>query len=292
MRVLLLSIACLATLASCMGQEFKDRASFTVDVSGLESFQLYNRRGAVTVKAVSGNTATMQVERSLRAKSAEKLETAKKEIYMDKMERDGQVIFFIQTPHLRLEFSDDGQYAYYNSRRNGDWGWNNSDDEDYVKAEFTITLEIPASTNLVVVNHEHPLQVSGMQGNLIARNHHDGVLVENQGGNADVHSHHGDVEVFYTKNPTRECRYDTHHGDIRVHYQKGLAVNANLYSYHGEFFTEFDWSMQPMTVANEAGSHGAKYKIAGKSGSNVKIGAGGPMQFFKTHHGDVFLLGK
>lgn len=289
MRVLLLSIACLATLGNCMAQEFKDQSSFTVDVSQLDRFHLYNRRGAVTVKAVSGNTASMEVTRRLKSKSSAKLEAAKQDIYMKQMTRGNEVIFYIEHPDLELKFDENRNYAWYN-HKNDQWGWN--DDDDRVEVEFTIELQIPARTNLTVVNHEHPLKVNGMQGALVARNHHDGVLVEGQGGNADVHSHHGDVEVFYTKNPTQECQYDTHHGDIRVHYQGGLAADASLYSYHGDFFTEFDWTMQPMTVADSGSKKGAKYKVAGKSGTNVRIGSGGPMQRFKTHHGDVYLLSK
>lgn len=289
MRILLLCFACLATLGTCMGQEFKDQSSFEVDVSQLDRFHLYNRRGAVTVKAVSGTKASMQVHRRLKAKSAAKLEAAKQDIYMNKKMQGNEVIFYIEHPDLKLKFDEEGKYAWYRHKDDNGWNWN---DDDRVEVEFTITLEIPAQTNLVVVNHEHPLKVSGMQAELVARNHHDGVLVEGQGGNADVHSHHGDVEVFYTKNPTRECKYDTHHGDIRVHYQNGLAANASLYSYHGEFYTEFDWTMLPLAVSDSGASKGAKYKIAGKSGTQVKIGSGGAMQRFKTHHGDVFLLSK
>jgi hypothetical protein len=45
-----------------------------------------------------------------------------------------------------------------------------------------------------------------------------------------------------------------------------------------------------MTVANESGGKGAKYKISGQSGTNVRIGNGGPLQAFKTHHGDIYLV--
>lgn len=290
MRILLLCLACLATLGTCMGQEFKDSQTFEVDVSQLDRFHLYNRRGAVTVKAVNGNQARMQVTRRLKAKSNAKLETAKQDIYMDKITRGNEVVFYIKHPDLRLTFEDGNKYAWYDHRdKDGGWNWKN---DDQVEVEFTVTLEIPAAIDLVVVNHEHPLKVSGMQGELVARNHHDGVLVEGQGGNADVHSHHGDVEVFYTKNPIRECQYDTHHGDIRVHYQNGLAADASLYSYHGEFFTEFDWTMQPLAVSDSGRAKGAKYKLSSKNGTQVKIGRGGPMQRFSTHHGDVFLLSK
>jgi len=269
-----------------MGQQFKDRSSFTVDVSQLDRFHLYNRRGAVTVKAVSGNTATVQVVRSLKAKSQQRLDEAKEEIYMDSIIRNGEVFFFIEHPTLKLRFDDEGHAQY----RSKDDSWWNDSDRNHVKAEFTVILEIPAQTDLSVMNHEHPLKISGMQGDLKAGNHHDGVLVENQGGSADVHSHHGDVEVFYTKNPTRECKYDTHHGDIRVHYQAGLSADASLYSYHGDFYTEFDWSVMPMTVSENKRGKGAKYQISGKNGTNIRIGAGGSKQKFRTHHGDIYLL--
>lgn len=287
MRLLLLCIACLSTLASCMAQQFKDEATFTVDVSQYDRFHLYNRRGAVTVKAVNGNTATLKVSRSLQAKNKARLEEAKAEMYMDKREKDGDIVFFIQHPELTLEFNDEG-FAWYKNRKEDSWGWNS--DDDYIKAEYTVVLEIPANTDLTVTTHEHPLKVSGMQGDLIARNHHDGVLVEGQGGSADVHSHHEDIEVFYTKNPTRACHYDTHHGDIRIHYAAGLSADASLYSYHGEFFSDFDWSLLPMTVSTKPGAKGTKYHISGKSGTNIRIGQGGTEQDFKSHHGDIYLL--
>lgn len=271
-----------------MSQEFKDDATFTVDVSKYDRFHLYNRRGAVTVKATTGNIATLKVTRRLKAKTKESLEKAKAEMYMDKQEKGKDIVFYIQHPHLKLKFNDDGS-AWYQSRDEDGWGWNS--DDERIEAEWTVTLEIPASQDLTVTTHEHPLNVKGMQGDLIARNHHGGVLVEDQGGSADVHSHHKDIEIFYTKTPTRECRYDTHHGDIRVHYPATAAIDASMYSYHGEFFSEFDWTVQPMTVSTDGGGEkGTKYMISGKSGTNLRIGKGGPRQHFKSHHGDVYVL--
>lgn len=286
MKGILVTLACLITLSACMGQEFRDESTFSVDVSQYDRLNLYNRRGAVTVKAISGNQARLTVKRYLKAKSSSRLEEAKEEIYMDKMERNGEIVFFIQHPNVKLQFENDG-VAWYNGNNNNGW-WD--DDRNRIKAEFTITLEMPANEPLTVVNHERPLKVSGMQADLIARNHHDGVLVEKQGGSADVHSHHGDVEVFYTKNPTRACRYDTHHGDIRVHYRNGLAADASLYSYHGDFYSSFDWEMKPVQLTTSNRSNKAKYKVSSKKGTEIAIGNGGYMQKFNTHHGDIYLL--
>ncbi len=288
MKGLLLGLVCLVSITICTGQESKDRSSYTIDVSQLDKFHLYNRRGAVTVKATSGNTATMQVTRYLKAKSSAKLEEAKKNIYLDSTMINGELVFFVVHPDMQLEFDEERGFAGYDhSNRYRNRGWNNKN--DHVKVEFTITLELPARMNLSVLNHEHPLKVSGMQGEVKARNHHDGVLVEGQGGNASVHSHHGNVEVYYTKNPTSECSYGTHHGDIKVHFKSGLSADASLYSYHGDFYSEFDWAMKPMSVA-EQGRRGAKYKVKSKGETNVKIGSGGSEQRFRTHHGDVYLL--
>lgn len=286
MRVFLLWISCLCTIGNCMAQQFEDQASFQMDVSQLERFHLYNRRGAVTVKATNGKTATLKVKRSLTAKSSSRLEEVKKEIYLDSMRKDGHLVFFVQHPNLKLKFDDDYTAGYESINQN--W-WDSNSGKDHVKVRFTITLEIPAQTDLTVRNHEHPLSVDGMKGDLKAANHHDGVVVKNQGGSADVHSHHGDVEVFYTKNPSRECHYDTHHGDIRVHYQKGLSADASMYSYHGSFYSAFDWSPSPMKVSKQSGK-GAKYRVSSKSQTNVKISSGGPAQSFRTHHGDIYLL--
>lgn len=291
MKRLLLNLACLLTLSSCIAQELNDRSDFSINANGMDKFQLYNRRGAVTVKASNNNTIKLEVKRHLKAKTSARLNEAKEKIYMDSMKVDGNWVFFIQHPDFKLQYDDERGFAGYENIRWNDKNWNWKKD-DQVKVEFTITLEIPARMDLVVVNHEHPLKVSGMQGELIARNHHDGVLVENQGGNASVHSHHGDVEVFYTKNPTKDCVYDTHHGDIKVHFQNGLSANAALRSRHGEFYTEMDWSLLPTKVKAEKNDQGTKYKVKASGETTVKIGSGGPMQRFKTYHGDVYLLNK
>ena len=271
-----------AVIGIAIGQQFSDKNTISKDMSQLKTLRVHNFAGKVNIEGVSGNQLTINYTRRLKSKSARRLEAAKSEIKLENVTENGELIFFIKAPDKKFKIDTDGN-GYYNSMN-----WNKSEDIFEVDYEFEIDVKVPKDKIVYVSTHHKNITVNNIQGNLVARGHHNDIKVTRQGGNASVKTHHGNVEVAYTKNPTQDSYYKTHHGDIKVHFQKGLAAKANLYSHHGEFLTAFDWKIIPMQVSKSTDGKGKKY-VSGK-GTTVKIGSGGPMQIFKTHHGDIYLL--
>lgn len=276
------TIILLFLLSMGYGQSHSDTQEFTIDTKDLNAFHLYNRKGKVTVKGTTGQTASMKVRRTLSSSSSSRLEQAKTEIYIDKIEENDAVYYFIKSNDHSFRIDDEG-YGYYNSCCDN---WRDGDRE--VDHEFEITLEIPKSMNLFVSTHWKDLEIDGIDGDLYARTHHDNLTAKNLGGTVMLRSHHGDITANFTRNPSNNCSYKTHHGDIKISYQNGLSSVAYFQSHHGSFFTEFDWSPQTVPVVKTNLKNGTKYKMSNSTA--VKIGTGGPEQTFKTWHGDIYML--
>ena len=286
MRTILTLVMVWAGYALLPAQQFSDQRTISVDVSKVKVLRLHNLYGKVQVKATSGNTATIKAKRTLRSSSAQRLNEAKQEIYLDSILEDGNLIFFVEAPNRQLEIDENGRAHY---RGWGNDSWNNKKSKVFeVKFEFDIEMEVPAQTDLYVSTHEERLEVTGMNGNLMASNHHNSIKLTDIGGNASVNTHHGDIELSYSRNPTDDCSYKTHHGDIRIYYPNALSADVSLDSHHGDFYTDFEWKPKPIEVSSKKASKGTTYYVG--KGTNVRIGSGGIEQNFKTHHGDIYLL--
>lgn len=281
-----LSILLWAVTLMCLhAQSFSDEKSYTFDVSQLELLRVHNKDGQVKVKGTTGSRATLRVKRTIKSANSQKLAAAKTEIYLDSVNLDGELMFFIQSPDYQLEINEDGR-AYYNSYQNN---WNDKRQKFHqVKTTFTIELEVPEQTVLYMSTHREDLTVQNIKADVLAENHHGSLYLEKIGGNVQASTHHGDIQLSLTKVPTRDAIFDTHHGNIKVNFPDNLAANIELKTRHGEFYTDFDYQAQAMPVSLNTSKKGTKYKIG--SGTHISIGQGGPKLHFETYHGSIYLL--
>lgn len=284
LNTLFLSVGMLVAVA----QQSTDQQTLNISGDGIARVRIYNHRGAVKIKAGSENQITVLTERKLKARSNQLLEEAQRDIYLDTILLEDEVIIFVNAPDRILEYDDEGN-IHYSSCCYGKDGW---DKDTFRKSgtsyEFNWEVTMPANLALVANNHEKPLEIDGIEGKLIASNHHDDVSVTGAGREVTVKSHHGNVAVSHSQNPVADCQYKTHHGDIKVIFLDNLSADAFFKSHHGSFFTDFTWNPIPMQVTMTEGDGKTKYKI-GKGETGVRIGGGGPQLHFKTHHGDILV---
>lgn len=283
-----LSILLWAITLMCLNaQSFSDEKTFTFDVDDLELLRLHNKDGQVTVKSTSSNRATLRVKRTIKSANQQKLEAAKTAIFLDSVHLDGELMFYVKSPDYQLEINDNGR-AYYNSYQGN---WNYKKQAFYkVKTTFTIELEVPQQTALYVSTHREELTIQNINADVLAQNHHGSIRLAKIGGNVQAHTHHGDIKASLTKAPTRDADFDTHHGDIALTFPANLSADVQLKTRHGQFYTDFDYQAQamPISLVKSKSKKGTKYKIG--SGTNVRIGKGGPKLNFETYHGSVYLL--
>ena len=186
-------------------------------------------------------------------------------------------------PDLNFEIDESG-FGYYNSCCDR----KNNRKQVKVKYEFEIELLIPRQLELHVSTHRKTLKIQEIEGKLVAKNHHDDLFAENLGGIVKLKTHHGDIKAFFIRNPTGSCSYSTHHGNITVGFPAELRADVYLKSHHGDFFTDFDWTSQPVAVVKNKSQKGTKYIVNARTA--IQIGGGGPQHEFRTWHGDIFLV--
>ena len=279
--LLILVLACTVFYAN--GQAVEDEQVFTLNTTSLKSFNLHNMNGAVNVKGVEGNTATLKIRRRLESFSRDRLEEARESIAFDSLVIDNNVYFFTKHPDLNFEIDESG-IGHYNSCCNR----SNNRKKAKVKYEFEIELLIPRQLKLHVSTHRKTLRIQEIQGKLVAKNHHDDLFAENLGGNVKLKAHHGDIKASFIRNPTGPCSYFTHHGNITIGFPEELRADIYLKSHHGEFFTDFDWTSQPVAVVKNESEKGTKYMVNARTA--IQVGGGGPQMEFRTWHGDIYLV--
>ncbi len=270
------------------GQEHHDETSIGVSADGFKMIHILNHRGAVSVTASDDSQCTVHVQRTLRCASETKLARAVKDVYLDTITYDGNLYFFIEDPDRIFQIGPEGD-AEYSSR---EWEFDSNEDRFRVEKRFDLTVSVPAQIDLEVVNHEHPLDVVGMQGKVVARNHHDGIKIDGAMSDVVARTHHGDISISFDRNPSRQVLAATHHGDIALEMQAQLSAEVNLESRHGSFYTDFDWTSLPMQVEKNEDNKGTKYSIG--KGRGIRIG-NQPNEIkmkLKTYHGDIIISGR
>lgn len=274
----------LLTLSMALwAQQYEDEQTINLSVDQLKSLHIYNMEGGVEVRGVDGNIATLKIKRTIKTSSIDKMEMAKKEIYIDSLRDNGNMYYFIEGPSMNFQVDDDGNGSYNN------WNLAQSKSElRHFKISYAFKWEvrIPKHLMIHVYNHKEPLTVTDMQNKVVVRNHHDGVTLKGMHGDVNASSHHGDVVVSFDRNPPNELICDSHHGDIKIYAKDGFSGDVSMKSHHGAFYTDFEGkNLPPVVKVSKKDGRKTRYKL-GES-SRYQIGSGGPHLEFRTHHGDV-----
>ncbi|MEM6320221.1 MAG: hypothetical protein AAF960_21310 [Bacteroidota bacterium] len=286
-KILVSLLASAVTLLSLSAQTFSDQKTFTFDVRGLETLRLHNKYGSVKVKGIDGNRATLRIKRTIKSSNPDKVEAAKTAVFMDSVNLDGELMFFVENPDHELQIDENGR-AFYQGRYQN---WSDKRLRFHkLRVDMTIELSVPKSVPLYISTHHDDLVIKGINADVVAQNHHGPVTVEAITGNVDVHTHHGYIKATVTKVPDKDATFDTHHGNIEVIYPSNLAADCSLSTRHGEFYTDFNYTAIPMKAKLVKSHQGTKYKLEG--GTSIRVGRGGPKLRFKTYHGSIYLLRK
>lgn len=275
--------------------------SFTETITKTLSFEkkdagnavvIANINGHVTVTGYEGDQVIIEVKRTINAKTQERLETGKKELQLGTMDRADTLLFFIEGGCNHFEKKslsnknrkghNGGLWNYYGY----EWSGERCDTPYDYKLDFTV--KVPAQVNVLIstINNGNII-VSNVKGAVTANNVNGSITLTDLAREAWASTVNGDVDITYTKNPEKACRFYSLNGDINAHFQKGLAANLNFESFNGDLFTNVNQLEKLAVVVNKEGKGTMiKYKV---NGNRFKIGNGGALLDFETFNGDVYI---
>ncbi len=278
----LFAVAAMTQVVNAQKREFKEdiRKEIAFSTTGNDNvLVVQNLNGSIKVEGYDGDKVQLLVEKSIWARSNEKLEKGKREIGIKVLNQGNELVIHADVPNMEYR---DGHLTSIDC---------NTYEQPLYDHMLNFKLKMPKNTKLVVgaINNGEVV-ISNTRGSYLkANNINGGIALENVTGQTEVHAINGEVQISYATNPIAASTYYSLNGDIKITYQKDLSAEIAFKSMNGELFTDFDITKQyAKTSKNESGKgSGATYKYEAKP--IVQIGSGALFHDFETLNGDVII---
>jgi DUF4097 and DUF4098 domain-containing protein YvlB len=223
------------------------------------------------------------------------LEKGKAEVKLGVIDRADTLIFYVEDSCNSFGKKKDRKNNNGGWFKNG-WGYNwdcrNRDCRDEYDYKMDFTIKVPSSIHLMVSTiNDGDITVENVRGSVDADNINGSIRLTNLEREADASTINGDVDIEYTSNPSKNCRFYSLNGDINALFRKGLAASMSFESFNGSFYTNIDnIEPLPVRVVKTAEGDGIKYKV---NGNRYQVGKGGGAYLdFETFNGNVYLKEK
>jgi DUF4097 and DUF4098 domain-containing protein YvlB len=294
MKTILNSILLMAFAYSVAAQTFTETINkeLAFEKVGVKNTVLVaNINGDIHVVGYEGTKVIVEVAKKITAKTQQRLEAGKKEIQLGVMDRADTLIFYMQGG-CNVFDKQNWKARNFGTRNKWTYNWDGDHDCD-TKYEYKLdfTIKVPYSVNLVLSTiNDGDISVENVNGVLKVENINGGIKLKNISREASATTINGNVDVEYSKNPDKPCRFYTLNGDINAWFQKGLTANMAFKSFNGEFYSNVkSLESLPASVEKEQTDGEIKYKV---NGNRFKIGNGGALLDFETFNGNVYLKEK
>ncbi|HEY9006834.1 MAG TPA: hypothetical protein VIM75_11900 [Ohtaekwangia sp.] len=254
------------------------------------ALMIANINGSIKVEGYTGDKILVEVTKTIYAKTQARLEKGKEKIQLGVIDRADSIILYAEG-----ECNKFGRKTNRGGKNQRGWGysWENNDrscNEEYdYRLDFFV--KVPASINIDVSTiNNGDVSVQQVSGVVIANNINGSIKLQNLVREAVASTINGDVDIDYSTNPKKDCRFYSLNGDINAQFRKGLGANLSFESFNGNFFTNIDkLETMPVQIEKSNNGEGIRYKI---NGNRYQAGAGGALLDFETFNGNVYLKEK
>jgi hypothetical protein len=236
-----------------------------------QSLVLDNIFGNIIVEGYNGKIVKLTAEKTIHAKSKEKLENAKKEVKL-KITTDGNAMSIIVDGPFRQE---DGRVNWCR-----DLGYT-------VKYDFQLKVPHKTALTLRTVN-DGDVKVSNVQGDFDIHNVNGLLQIDKIAGSGTAHTVNGKVQVDFVKNPKSDCSFHTINGKVDVRFRPGLSADFKLKTFNGEIYSDFPATYLPSNPG-KGKREGGKYVYKSSRFQGIRIGKGGPKIKMDTLNGNIYI---
>jgi DUF4097 and DUF4098 domain-containing protein YvlB len=256
-----------------------------------------NINGNIRVEGYAGDKIILEVDKSIRAKTNERLEQGKTQIQLGVLDLVDTLIFYVQGTEAQFGRKSEGNNGKSWSRNEYGYNWCcngnrncNTDCDCHLQFDYKMdfVLKVPANVHLLVSTiNDGNIDIARVKGAVKADNINGSIKLTDLVREANVSTINGDVDIEYISNPKKDCRFYTLNGDINAWFQKGLAASLSFESFNGSLYTNIEkLETLPVQVEKKSEAKGVKYKV---NDNRFKVGPGGAFLDFETFNGDVYL---
>jgi DUF4097 and DUF4098 domain-containing protein YvlB len=268
MRAILLMLAAATAFA-----QIDDRSTEHKSYAGVRELIIDNVRGDIEVTASTGASVEMDIEKTLSARSQDRLAIAKKEISLAERREGGLVQVTVDGP-FRCHCGNDSI---------------NFNGEQLYSFNYKFKISVPRniSLDLRTVNHSE-IVVAGTSGDFRIRNVNGGIEMKDVEGSGSVSTVNGGVKVTFARNPAAATSFKSVNGTLDVAFPAGLNADVRMKTMNGGMYTDFPVTATPVAASQPEHRDG---KLVWRSNrmTAVRIGSGGPELSFETLNGQVMI---
>ncbi|MEJ1238491.1 hypothetical protein WBG78_10190 [Chryseolinea sp. T2] len=296
MKLIGMIMSFMVATAPLYAQSYTEKISKTLKfekASESNAVIIANINGNVRVEGYEGSEIRVEVEKTVTAKTTERLEKGKQQIQLGVIDLADTVVLYVEGAAVTFGRKNSKSNNHYKGNFGYDWccgncnnGCNCRLDFDY-KMDFVVKVPYNVHVEAGTVNNGN-ISVSKTRGVVRADNVNGSIKLTDLMRESSASTINGDVDIEYTSNPKKDCRFYSLNGDINAWFQKGLAANMSFESFNGDFYTNVtNLENLPTAIEKESTSKGLKYKV---NGNRYRIGSGGAaMLDFETFNGNVYL---
>jgi DUF4097 and DUF4098 domain-containing protein YvlB len=291
----IITVVCFMTVVTGYAQTFSDKVNqeLTFEKTGPgNALIVANINGSIKISGYDGDKIMVEVNRTIKAKTNERLENAKGQIKPGVIDRADTLILY--TEGVCSGFGrTSGTKSDWLHRQGWGYKWNNCDGDCKELADYSLdyAIKVPRRLNILVSTvNGGTVEIENVNGAIMAHHVNGSIVLSNISSEAWASTINGDVDITYARNPARPCRFYSLNGDITAWFPKGLSAEMTFESFNGELFTNLpQLESMPVMVEKKETERGIKYKV---NGNRFKIGAGGTRLDFETFNGNVYVKEK
>jgi len=258
------------------------RNSFPVS-GNHKTVEVDNVFGSIEISAGSTDKVELVVNKTIRARSKEKIEAAKRDVTLDTSEENNTLQFFVDGP---FRCGGNGG-CNCNCRGRGD-GVHIHGDEGYM-VQMDFQIKVPANTDLLLktVNNGN-IHVKGVHGNFEVHNVNGGIEMLDVSGSGKARTINGPVKVTFTENPQNASEFYSLNGDVDLEFARNLSADFYFKTFNGNVYTDFALSALPTATTTERKN--GKFIIRTNRSTGGRVGNGGPEIHVENFNGDIHVL--
>ena len=271
-------VACAAEGQKRSGLEERETIRRTLDFSSGSArkvVEIDNVKGSIRVTGYNGSSVEMIANKTIRASSQDRLDTAKQDVKLDIKENAGTINIYVDQPGHEHSTN-------FSSRSH----WANHGYE--VGFDFELRVPSEAAVHLWTVN-DGEISVQNIAGDFDVHNINGGIEMSGLSGSGEAKTINGPVKIEFKGNPTTDSSFSSLNGDIQVTFRPDLAADLRYKTVNGGVYTDFQINTLPASPGTPEKRNG-KFVYKNDGFSRARVGKGGPEIEFDAFNGNVRIV--
>jgi hypothetical protein len=229
-----------------------------------------NIDGSIQIVGHTSRTVNLIVNKTIRAESNERIQTAKEEVQLLLNTRGEVFEAYVDAPWR----SDDGR----GHRGRGSSGYR-------VSFDFELRVPVDAELYLRTINNGE-ITVEDVSGDFDVNNINGGIEMTGIGGSGRAYALNGELEIQFSRNPEHDSYFGSLNGDVDVFFLPGLEAEFQLKTFNGDIYSDFPVTYLPGGGARSK-QEGGKFVYKANKFFGVQVGNGGPEIKLDGFNGDI-----